>query len=203
LITPPILAGSSEKGCCADCGAPWKRIVEEKQLTRERPNDYVKRKGEEGTGNSCANTVAGVETKTVGWEPTCECHGTFEKTTKKVTHYGAWNADLDDKNVHWKKGHLYEGAKQIEVEVDEYVSDLPLDEHPVVPCTVLDPFIGSGTSICVANENGRRGVGIDLSKKYLQDNAIHRITGVLLNIPDLAAQVAAPAKKVKSGEDLL
>lgn len=75
LIEPCIKAGTSEKGCCAECGAPWKRIVEEKKLTRERPNDYVKRTGEEGTGNSCPNTVDGVETKTVGWEPTCGCDG--------------------------------------------------------------------------------------------------------------------------------
>lgn len=29
--------------------------------------------GTQGAGNSCANTVAGVETKTVGWKPRCSC----------------------------------------------------------------------------------------------------------------------------------
>lgn len=43
------------------------------KLTRVRPNDYVKRTGEPGTGNSCANSVAGVSVKTLGWEPTCSC----------------------------------------------------------------------------------------------------------------------------------
>lgn len=33
--------------------------------------------------------------------------------------------------------------------------------------TVLDPFIGSGTTAMVANHNGRRAVGIDLSEEYL------------------------------------
>jgi len=68
-----IKAGTSEHGCCPKCGAPWKRIVEREQLKRERPNEYVKRDGAEGTGNSCANTVAGVAVTTKGWEPTCKC----------------------------------------------------------------------------------------------------------------------------------
>jgi DNA modification methylase len=36
-----------------------------------------------------------------------------------------------------------------------------------VPCTVFDPFIGSGTTIVVANALGRRGIGLDLSREYL------------------------------------
>jgi DNA modification methylase len=73
LIEPMILAGTSAYGCCADCGAPYKRITKEKQIKRDRPNEYVKRKGAKGTGNSCANTVAGVEVKTIGWQKTCTC----------------------------------------------------------------------------------------------------------------------------------
>lgn len=73
LVIPMIQAGSSERGVCPKCMAPWERITEQTQLIRERPNDYTKRTGEEGTGNSCANSVAGVEVKTLGWEPTCQC----------------------------------------------------------------------------------------------------------------------------------
>ena len=36
-----------------------------------------------------------------------------------------------------------------------------------VPAVVLDPFVGSGTSIVVANALGRRGIGLDLSREYL------------------------------------
>src|SRR4029453_2786055 len=28
LIKPCILAGTSAKGCCAKCGAPWERIIQ-------------------------------------------------------------------------------------------------------------------------------------------------------------------------------
>jgi DNA modification methylase len=36
---------------------------------------------------------------------------------------------------------------------------------------VLDPFVGSGTTVMVANRNGRKGIGLDLSWKYLDENA--------------------------------
>ena len=68
-----IRLGSSEKGVCPQCSAPWQRILERKQMKRVRPNDHVKRTGENGTGNSCANTVAGVTVQSKGWEPTCKC----------------------------------------------------------------------------------------------------------------------------------
>jgi DNA modification methylase len=110
-----ILAGTSEKGACPDCGAPWKRITTREKLTRERPNDFTKRDGEEGTGNSCANTVAGVATTTLGWEPTCKC-----------------------------------------------------GNPNTVPCVVLDPFLGSGTTIAVARTLGRHGVGCELNPAYAE-----------------------------------
>lgn len=73
LVEPCIKAGTSEKGCCPSCGSPWRRVTERSAIKRQRPNDFVKRSGEDGTGNSCANTVAGVSVRTIGWEPTCGC----------------------------------------------------------------------------------------------------------------------------------
>ena len=42
--------------------------------------------------------------------------------------------------------------------------------HPYnpIPCTVFDPFAGSGTTLQVARQLGRHGVGTDLSMEYLQ-----------------------------------
>jgi len=40
------------------------------------------------------------------------------------------------------------------------------DNDPI-PATVFDPFVGSGTTVAVAQQLGRRGVGIDLSLPYL------------------------------------
>lgn len=47
----------------------------------------------------------------------------------------------------------------------------------IVPCTVLDPFSGSGTTVTVALESGRNGVGFDLNEEY-QVIARERIAGV-------------------------
>jgi hypothetical protein len=37
-----------------------------------------------------------------------------------------------------------------------------------VPCTVLDPFMGSGTTALVARKLGRRCVGIELNPEYAE-----------------------------------
>lgn len=151
LITPFVLAGTSEKGCCPDCGSPWRRITESEKLTRDRPRDYVKRTGENGTGNSCSNSVAGVDVKTVGWQPTCSCGRS---------------------------------------------------ESECVPCVALDPFCGTATTCCVAVELGRYGWGIDLSEKYLRENAVPRIEGSLFSIPALRGQVKRDVKRVDVGRVL-
>ena len=35
-----------------------------------------------------------------------------------------------------------------------------------LPCTVLDPFLGSGTTAYVARKHGRRSIGIELNPEY-------------------------------------
>lgn len=68
-----IAAGTSDRGCCPACGSPWRRRTAREAKKRSRPNDLTKRAGENGTGNHCANTVAGVAVRTLGWEPSCGC----------------------------------------------------------------------------------------------------------------------------------
>lgn len=79
LIEPCILAGTSEKGQCRACGAPWVRVV-------ERANGY------DGAGRSTdtytakayehpqsaprgpkSNFGPGRNGETTGWAPSCEC----------------------------------------------------------------------------------------------------------------------------------
>ena len=50
-----------------------------------------------------------------------------------------------------------------------------LSEYEPIPCTVLDPFVGSGTTGAVAVRYGRRFIGIDLKEEYIKDFARPRI----------------------------
>ena len=43
---------------------------------------------------------------------------------------------------------------------------------------VLDPFVGSGTTVMVAKELGRFGIGLDLNMTYLDVNARERTSEV-------------------------
>lgn len=106
-----IKAGTSEKGCCPACRAPWERIVERKRLWNgeEITGSYVSDAGKSASAGPRPNT----KTKTLGWRPTCDCNA-----------------------------------------------------GDPVPCLVLDPFLGSGTTVAVAREMGRFGVGCELNPEY-------------------------------------
>jgi DNA modification methylase len=87
-----IKAGTSEKGACPECGAPWKRVATGgafAQLDRRNPPS--------------------------DWQPTCKCGNPNTR-----------------------------------------------------PCVVLDPFLGSGTTIAVARTLGRHGVGCELNPAYAE-----------------------------------
>jgi len=127
LITPCILAGTSEKGCCPECGKPWVRAVE-KERTFESGSG---RSGNMPIGKNGPKLQGGGETldvrrgpcvqsTTIGWRPGCEC------------------------------------------------GDEP------IPCTILDPFSGAGTTGLVAYKNNRAYIGIELSQEYT-DMSIKRI----------------------------
>lgn len=120
LVLPCIQAGTSEYGCCAECGAPYARILSE---------GFTAHTGQTATHYSLHSTAgrlaqlrqasreSGIEyvdtRQTIGWIKTCEC------TSRERT-----------------------------------------------PCTVLDPFMGRGTTLLVSKKLQRRGIGIDISEAY-------------------------------------
>jgi DNA modification methylase len=75
LIEPMIKAGTSERGCCPRCGAPWERVVEKISHFTERPGHPVR------YGNTKAMSAKGFgmpsikppSITTAGWQPTCAC----------------------------------------------------------------------------------------------------------------------------------
>ena len=145
LIEPCILASTSEKGACVDCGTPWTRVTERVRIKRNeldpsdpryRPNTYDGAY-EKINGRGDAGYTQITEK---GWQPGCECRGKLVR--KEVS--------VNGKN---KKQTVYE-------------SEIPLDEHPIKPCVVLDPFGGSGTTAAVANAFRRDAILCELNPEY-------------------------------------
>jgi len=74
LVEPCVLAGSSARGACERCGAPWQRVSEKSY----RSGPTYKDAGDEttltmGRNRNVTRLGDGIEVTTVGWEPTCEC----------------------------------------------------------------------------------------------------------------------------------
>lgn len=74
-----ILAGTSAKGCCSECGAPWARVVERE--TENRSNAALAGTTINGKGHVSSQVRDGHDirngpcsiTITTGWRPTCLC----------------------------------------------------------------------------------------------------------------------------------
>jgi DNA modification methylase len=123
LVRPMIRAGTSARGVCPECGAPWERVVERTAM-QIRTSERGQIKHENGLRTSTSGTMTKPPTSTTtGWAATCP------------------HADLDP-----------------------------------IPATVLDPFSGSGTTLMVALEEGRSGIGVDISTDYLGTLAPERLT---------------------------
>jgi len=80
LVEPCILAGTSERGCCAECGAPWERVVERGLTAHDGATDSAYSQGTTANRLALLRQAArerGEEYssahKTLGWKPTCSC----------------------------------------------------------------------------------------------------------------------------------
>jgi len=127
LVEPCIKAGTSEKGCCSECGKAWDRVVEKKHYGSNETKDS--RQGEDGMVCPGYPPSVGYEAaKTIGWQPGCSC-------------------DVE-----------------------------------IIPCVVLDPFGGAGTTGLVARKLGRNYIMIELSKDYkeIAERRLHKELGMFI-----------------------
>jgi len=169
LVRPMILAGSSERGCCPKCLAPYERIIERlnkstyQEIREASGYDYHNSKPlaeAQGVAYSCGKISVGntrnpdgsipwynkPDNKTIGWRPTCTC-------------------DAGEHDWSLAGGEVC-GKCQRNKAVAE-AQNLPCQPDPI-PCTILDPFMGSGTTGVVAVKHGRDFIGIDLQPDYIE-----------------------------------
>lgn len=123
LVTPAILLGTSEHGCCPACLTPWRRnlmkepvpthIQEQFEASRQRTESDL------GRGDGYTHRKPNYRRKVLGegWVPGCQCQTT---------------------------------------------------EENLIPCTVLDPFVGSGRCGIAATRLGRSFIGIDANPDYCE-----------------------------------
>lgn len=107
-----LRAGTSESGCCSECGTPRERVVDRKRVAT-RPGADTKVTGDKMTDGNRDPQRHVTTTTTTGWRSPC--------------------------------GH----------------------DAPGEPCTVLDPFGGSGTTLAVAAELGLNAIGFELNSDYI------------------------------------
>ena len=116
-----ILAGTSARGVCSSCGAPWARVTETRGGMRGKiintHFDELTRGAQHGASTYHGDARKDYEnqrTETLGWRATCRCAA----------------------------------------------------GEPIA-ATVLDPFLGAGTTALVADRLGRNCIGIELSPDYV------------------------------------
>lgn len=137
LIKPAILAATSARGCCPKCGTPWERVIE-----KGKPLEEWKRQ--------CGADSSG------------EYHGHNQKNYEQHLAQPASSVKerilkgmVERKTVGWKPS------------CDCFRPRLGEPYPDPIPCTTLDPFLGSGTTTQVSLELARSSIGIELNPSYI------------------------------------
>jgi DNA modification methylase len=173
-----IKAGTSERGCCQKCGAPFERIFgrgkkiitdamriagcdENGEYHGDAQKDYSDNLAQNPseTKRRILESMAHRK-RTLGWRPRCECYGIetisdepkepYESIEKFEEKHLEWEKDIDRWNEQWERlKSVYESLE-------------------TAPCVVLDPFAGSGTTGAVANRIGRSSILIELNSEYIK-----------------------------------
>jgi DNA modification methylase len=169
LVEPCVKAGTSERGVCPECGAPWRREVSVRQVSLQATNGH--RSVDDADMPRTSKSV-----ETTGWRPVCAHYPRTAEWPAMPTRETDEDEDAYERR-----------AAPVRALRDELLSVwTPLS---AVPAVVLDIFAGSGTTLLVAQSLGRRGVGIDLNPEYLRQAEVRLAKGLAKTRAELARGV--------------
>jgi DNA modification methylase len=231
-----IKAGTSERGQCPTCGAPWQRVVVEVGARTTHGANGVADHARGAHGATSVFKTGKVPIKTTtGWEPGCTCDhpdlptDSFELIATPTGSGGEDDPSLDVGRAGMSRPRASDEGQRLITRYEQrhYARQLKASPHrhlmadqagaafahylrldrsgarpvpddllrqwidagwlepvvlperrpePPVPQVVLDPFLGSGTTLMVARWRQRNGIGIELSAEYAEQ-ARHRIAG--------------------------
>lgn len=183
LIEPLIKAATSEKGCCLKCGAPWARVIE-KGFTAHDGETDCKNLSEQGNTRRLAllcqaarkrgfeygslsydskhkeDGITGLATRGFQRDETIEAERERGREEARLLFPGDERAQQDYVNRVPDHGGL-SGGRTL-----GWLPTCSCGTSETVPCCVLDPFSGAGTTALVCERFGLSSFNIDTSAKY-------------------------------------
>lgn len=158
LVEMGLKAGISEFGCCSSCGSQWARIIKVGERERHNSEPQTVNSGRGKKADRTKHAPPPVR-ESAGWQPTCSC-------------YDAKLSDICPLPRSARKAYqrLASGDWILRARRQAYRYEVDLS-RPVV----LDPFVGSGTTLIAARQLGAHGIGLDLSIQYLAADAQKRL----------------------------
>ena len=158
LARPMILAGTSERGVCRECGAPWQRVTERERVAT-RPGRDTKVTGDSLTDGNRDPERHITRTKTLGWKPGCECFRPLAEQLDQSPHRTVMQAEA---------GSVFPGGPIPPGLLDIWAGRgwIQQTEPAPIPAVVMDPFGGGGTTLVEARDRGRRAISVELNPEY-------------------------------------